>query len=79
MKFLSNTYNPNDEDKAKMYLVLNFRESREDEWQRWLDWLKGKVIGRPQASDTYTVEQLEAMGLVGVYDSSLSEENCNEQ
>ena len=30
-------------------------------------YLEGKIIGRPKASAMFTVEQLEKMGLVGVY------------
>lgn len=30
-------------------------------------WLEGKVLGKPKATDTYTVEDLEGMGMVGVY------------
>lgn len=26
------------------------------------------IKGRPQATDTYTVEQLEAMGMIGLYE-----------
>lgn len=31
------------------------------------EYLKGKVIGDPQATSTYTVDQLKALGMVGVY------------
>lgn len=31
------------------------------------DFLRGKVIGPPQATSTYTVDQLRAMGMIGVY------------
>ena len=30
-------------------------------------WLSDKIIGRPKASEKYTVEQLESMGMRGVY------------
>lgn len=30
-------------------------------------WLKDKLIGRPKATETYTAEQLEAMGMIGIY------------
>ncbi len=32
-----------------------------------LDWARGFLIGRPQPTATYSVEQLEAMGMVGIY------------
>lgn len=28
---------------------------------------KGKIVGRPQATERYTVEELQAMGLIGIY------------
>ena len=31
------------------------------------DWLRGKHIGEPRATETYTVAQLKAIGMVGVY------------
>lgn len=31
------------------------------------EWLKRVVFGRPRASKKFTVSELEAMGLVGVY------------
>lgn len=72
MKFITNTHNPKDVERAKMSLALSFedmydREGRERAWQRHLDYLSDKFISRPQATTTYTVEELEAMGMVGVY------------
>jgi hypothetical protein len=72
MKSLTSTYDPTKVEEAKMSLALSFEDwndpnGRERAWQHHLAYLKDKVIGRPQASDTYTVEELEAMGLVGVY------------
>jgi hypothetical protein len=31
------------------------------------EWIKDKVIGDPQASEVFTVEQLKEQGMVGVY------------
>lgn len=33
-------------------------------------WLADKIIGRPKAGDKYTVEELEAMGMIGIYTST---------
>ena len=71
MRFLTNIHNPKD-PKAKMYLALSFDEAfdpqgHERAWQRHLDWLKDKIIGEPQGTDTYTSAQLKEMGMVGVY------------
>lgn len=67
MKFLSNIHNPDDE-YASAYVTRSFHETQEEAWQHHIEWLKGKVITRPKATDKYTIEELEAMGMVGVYD-----------
>jgi len=66
MKFLSNTYDPKRKD-AKMHVVRSFHGTDEQAWKHHQEWLQGKVIGRPKATDAYSVEQLEEMGMVGVY------------
>jgi hypothetical protein len=71
MRFISNTHNPKDK-YARRYVVRSFHEPPEQAWQHHLEWLDGKIIGRPQATETYTVEQLEAMDLVGVYTGDLT-------
>jgi hypothetical protein len=71
MRFLTNTHDPKDA-KAKMYLAVEYHEAfdpqgRERAWQRHLDYLRDKIIGEPQGTEAYTVEQLKEMGMVGVY------------
>jgi hypothetical protein len=66
MKFLTNVFDPKHPD-AKRYLSYRLNEDREAQWQYHLKWLNDKVIGLPEASDAYTVEQLVNMGYVGVY------------
>ena len=66
MRFLSNTHDPKDKN-APMYVDCSFHETREEAWAHHLEWLKDKTIGDPEATETYTVEQLKEMGLVGVY------------
>lgn len=66
MKFLDNTHDPKD-PRARFYLSTELRQTHEEAWKMHLQWLEGKIIGDPQPTDTYTVEQLKAMGLVGVY------------
>lgn len=41
--------------------------AREREWQRHMDWINNNVIGEPEATPFYTVEQLKNMRLVGIY------------
>lgn len=72
MIFLTNTHDPADVEAAKRSLVLSFEEwqdpdGRERCWQNHLKWLEGKIVGDPQPSEKYTVEQMKEMGLVGVY------------
>ena len=61
MKHLSNIYDPRREDAKRVSLYSC------DEWQHHLDWVNQNVIGEPQATEFYTVEQLKDMGMVGVY------------
>jgi len=68
MKHLTNLYDPRKQD-AKMMIATMFDETREEAWKHQQEWLKGKHIDRPQATATYTVEELEAMGYVGIYDN----------
>lgn len=66
MKWLTNIYNPNRPD-AFQYIYSELGESIDQAWSNHLEWLKDKIILEPKATDTYTVEQLEEMGMVGVY------------
>ena len=68
MKHLINLYDPKRED-AEFNIRTRPYEMPLEAWTRQMEWLKGKHIGRPQATKTYTVEQLEDMGYVGVYDN----------
>lgn len=73
MIFLSNIYNPELPD-AKMYYICSSHaiiygeEGIEREWQRHLDWVNRNIIGLPQATDKYTVEELVKMNIVGIYE-----------
>lgn len=66
MKFLTNTFDPNHVD-AKRYFTYRSNKDRDEQWQVYLHWLSDKIIGLPQATDLYTVEQLINMNIVGVY------------
>jgi hypothetical protein len=39
----------------------------QEELEYYHEWLKDKVIGEPKASDTYTVEDLKKIGMIGIY------------
>lgn len=65
--FLTNTHDPNDK-RAEMHVDYRpLQETRREAWLRHLEWLKDKVVGEPQATKHYTVEQLKEMKLVGIY------------
>lgn len=66
LRFLTNTHNPKDEN-ASMYVARMPHETQAEAWRNYKQWLKGKIIGEPHATEAYTVEQLKEMNLVGVY------------
>lgn len=66
MRFLSNTYDPS-KLEARVFIVRYGDETQQQAWENHLYWLSGKIIGDPQATETYTVQQLKDMNMVGVY------------
>jgi len=66
MRFLANIYDPQRPD-AKRWLDLITGQTYEEVWAKREDWLRNKLIGRPQATAAYSIEELEAQGIVGVY------------
>lgn len=71
-RFLSNTYNPDSSD-AKMRMVYSLHAvcsgetACAEEWKYHIEWINENICGRPHASNKHTVEQLEGMGLIGIY------------
>lgn len=49
-------------------------EECEREWQSYLEWIRENTIGPPEATDKYTVKQLQDMGMVGIYAKEAKEE-----
>lgn len=66
MKYLTNMYDPSKPD-AKSQVLCMLWQSVEEAWEKLQRFLQGKIVGRPKETDTYTVEELEAIGLVGIY------------
>ena len=66
MRWLTNTYNPSKPDYW-MSIIPFHGQTYEEAEKMQRDFLQNAVIGRPKATDKYTVEQLEVMGMVGVY------------
>jgi len=66
MKWISNTTNP----KSIIFqnrVMPRIGETMIQAAAREKAWLQGKIIGLPKANSHFTVEQLQAMDLVGVY------------
>ena len=66
LKYCGNTHNPEAEN-AMMYHVYSGEEDRFTSWNNHLEWLKQFTIGEPSATDYFTVEELKAMDMVGLY------------
>mgnify|MGYP006352070807 CR=1 FL=1 len=71
MRHLSNLFDPRTEDARKNFTLsyhAHFDSALADrEWEWHMKWVNENVIGRPHASEYYTVEQLEERGMVGLY------------
>ena len=62
MKWVANTYpDPRTPDVKKYSRKLGLSP------QSYQDWLVGKVIGEPQATEKHDVAALKQMGMAGVY------------
>lgn len=66
MEWLTNTYNPNAADWASAVHAVD-GQSRLEAARSLRLWLSDKHIGDPMPTNTYTVDQLRKMGMVGVY------------
>jgi len=67
MKWLSNTYDPNRAD-AFAHIIACPGMTQMEAWQAYQEWLRGKIIGPPKATELYTREELSSFYLVGVYE-----------
>lgn len=68
MKHLTNLYDPTRED-AKSLIITMPGETPGEAWERQKRYLADKVIGLPKATGAYSVQELERMGMVGIYAS----------
>ncbi len=58
----------NTKEKETLGSVLKMRGQTElSAWQEWNDTKARFIKGRPKSSSKYTVEQLEAKGIIGLY------------
>jgi hypothetical protein len=78
LRYICNEYDPARPDAKKMMRLdkeeMHDLQGQEQAWQRKQEWLKGKVIGEPQATSSCSVEELKKIGMVGIY----IEEESNE-
>ena len=75
MKHISNIYDPK-RDNARSHFIYTSRDYRQHpkEWEQYLAWVNQYIIATPQATDSYTVAQLEGWGMVGLYAMEDSDE-----
>jgi len=69
MHFLTNIYDPRIPE-SKFKYNTGFLESPWHAEISIMKWIQDKILGDPKAERGHTVEQLKAMGIVGVYSNS---------
>lgn len=73
MRHLSNIPDPRIPRTKEYFTCYTYYEwcngpsAIEAAWERHLEWVNSNVIGRPKATEKYTVEELENMGMIGIY------------
>ena len=68
---IDNVFDPS-KDGAESYnrysrYACGDKLSRESEWANHLAWINAHVVGPPKATEFYSVEELKAMGMIGIY------------
>ena len=72
MKWLTNMYNPYRHD-AKERVTCGPGETLTEAWERQRQFLDGKIIGSPMATeDTAELATLKRLGVVGIYEAEES-------
>lgn len=66
LKWLCNTCDPRLPESASS-VSIRYGQTLSEAIQEQRDFLKDKLIGEPQATESYSAAELKAMGLVGVY------------
>lgn len=71
-RFLSNIYDTwrPDAERRMMHHYHDWRagpEAMREAWKRHIKWVRQNVVSRPKATASHTVEELEAMHMVGIY------------
>jgi|SRR5882672_4040564 len=66
LHWLTNEYDPTRED-AENYLPIMRGQDRGQAWRHHQEWLQDKIIALPRATSEYSVEDMEAAHIVGIY------------
>ncbi|ALG68062.1 hypothetical protein [Beggiatoa leptomitoformis] len=64
--FLRNIYNPELPDVLDK-IPPHASMSKVDVYHQQQEWLKDKILGEPQATKIWTVDELKELGFVGIY------------
>ena len=78
MKHLTNLYDPTRWD-ARVRIICCEGETSDEARQRLQRFLADKTIGKPKATRKYSVEQLEADNIVGVYAAAKEHHGRNQE
>lgn len=66
LRFCGNTYDPRKPDSER-HIRYDWNEHPDVSLERHRLHIRSKLIGKPQGSDVYTVEELEQQSYVGLY------------
>jgi len=72
MKHLSNIYDHRLPEARTYFTNSNHamfegEKAIDHEWQQHLNWINQNVIGKPKATEKYTVKELEDLGYIDIY------------
>lgn len=76
-RHLSNIYDHRKLDARMYHTQMAGPEAMGQDWLQHLEWIRRNIIDRPKATETYTAEQLEAMGMIGIYAPLASSPDTN--
>lgn len=66
-RWLANIPNPRRHGASKSLSYIGHPSTHAEQWVKHLAWVNRNITDRPKATEAYTVEQLEAMGMIGIY------------
>ena len=72
-KFLTNFYDHKRPDAKEMFIYM-VDVDKKTQWDWHVKWIESHKVYFPKATETYTVEQLLAMGMLGLYEKDIEVE-----